>query len=212
VGIHQVEFNPADRTLRFARPGVRLDLGAIGKGYAVDAAVEILREAGVTRALVHGGTSTVYGLGAPADGEAWTIALPRPEIGPEFLAPGAAPGPDQLDAVLARVPLRDASLSVSAAWGRSFESGGRAYGHVMDPRRGGPVEGAVLAAVVGPSATDTDALSTALLVLGAAGQDAIVATGEGVKTLVVERGEGGGGFRIASRGLQVLPAALRPPV
>jgi FAD:protein FMN transferase len=201
VGAELVELNESEFTVRFARPGVMLDLGAIGKGFAVDCAAEVLREAGVESALLHGGTSTAYGLGAPPHTEAWNIALPRPECGPRLLAPGATVSPEEPGAILAIVPLRDESLSVSAVWGRSFEADGHVYGHVMDPRVGVPVEGAVMAAVVAPSATDTDALSTALLVLGAMGGDTVAAMGPGVGTLVVERTAGIPPYRIEARGI-----------
>jgi FAD:protein FMN transferase len=201
VGMNRVELHEADSTVRFARPGIMLDLGAIGKGYAVDRAVEVLREAGVGSALIHGGTSTAYGLGTPPGVPAWSVALPRPEFGPRFMTPGATATPDQPEAVLATVGLRDESLSVSAVWGRSFEAGGRVYGHVMDPRLGAPVQGAVMTAVVAPSATDTDALSTALLVLGAAGAERVAALGAGVRALVVEQSPGPGGYRVESRGI-----------
>jgi thiamine biosynthesis lipoprotein len=113
-----------------------------------------LREAGVEHAFLHGGTSTSFGLGAPSGAEAWQVAVDAPA---DFPAP---------DTTLAVVPLRDASLSVSAVWGKAFTSGGRVYGHVLDPREGRPVEGAALTAVVSNSATEADALSTALLVAG----------------------------------------------
>ena len=110
--------------LRFAREGVMLDLGAIGKGYAVDRAVTLLREAGVTSALLHGGTSTIYGLGHPPDSEMWKVALEYPHAeGEENTAPH-----------LATVTLRDEALSVSAIWGRSFKKGGKTFGHVLDRR------------------------------------------------------------------------------
>jgi len=201
VGGGLVELSETDFTVRFTRPGVMLDLGALGKGYAVDCAVEILREAGMTRALIHGGTSTAYGLGAPPGAEHWTVALPRPEFGPQLLVPGAAPGPDLPQAVLTRVGLRDEALSVSAIWGRSFAAGDRTYGHVMDPRVGAPVEGAVMAAVVAPSAADSDALSTALLVLGPAGQERLGTQRPELRTWVVSPRTPAGEFPVQERGI-----------
>lgn len=148
VGVDRVELDADGFSVRFTRPGVMLDLGSVGKGYALDRAAELLREAGVTSALLHGGTSTVIGLGQPPDADAWRVALPDGES----------------------VTLTDASLSVSAGWGKSFrDSTGRELGHVIDPRRGEPVVGARYAAVVAASATDSDALSTAALVAGADG-------------------------------------------
>jgi thiamine biosynthesis lipoprotein len=183
VGWSLVELDEASQTVRLARPGVRLDLGAIGKGYAVDCGVEVLRDAGVTSAFLHGGTSTAYGLGAPPDAEHWTVALPRSALGPQL--------PEN---ELTRVTLGDEALSVSAIWGRSFGADGRTYGHVMDPRSGAPVEGALLAAVAGPNAADTDAWSTALLVLGAAGEKRLRASHKKLRTWVVGGKDLGGDF------------------
>jgi thiamine biosynthesis lipoprotein len=191
VGMHLVELDPRQFTVRFTRPGVSLDLGAIGKGYAIDRAVELLLDAGITCGLVHGGTSSVYALGSPTDAEHWIIALPRPGAY-EAQGPLAALPPDVRPVEpLALVPLRDASVSVSAIWGRAFEADGRVYGHVLDPRRGEPVRGAVMAAVVTPSATDADALSTALLVLGADGIDQLRAAPVAWRGLLVERDPAG---------------------
>jgi len=150
VGMHLLELDTARLTVRFTRPGVMLDLGAIGKGFAVDRAAEILREAGVKSALLHGGTSTAYAIGRPPGGGRWKIAIPPPDNSAE-----APP--------LATVELEDESLSVSAVWGRSFRAGEKNYGHVIDPRTGRPAAHARLSAVILPSATETDALSTALL-------------------------------------------------
>src|SRR5690349_14001156 len=79
VGMHLIELDAAQSAVRFARQGVMIDLGAIGKGYAIEQAVEILRDAGVASALLHGGTSTVYGLGAPPDEPAWNVAIHDPD-------------------------------------------------------------------------------------------------------------------------------------
>lgn len=162
VGMHHVRLDQESFTVGFDMPGVEIDLGAIGKGYAIECAVEILRENGVTSALIHGGTSTIYGLATPPDEDGWSVAL----AGSQIRGDGsgiAYPGPTKREE---RVVLHDSALSVSAPHGRFFERAGRRYGHVIDPRTSEPAEGALLAAVTGPSPTETDALSTALLVLG----------------------------------------------
>jgi FAD:protein FMN transferase len=193
VGMALVHLNPADLTVQFAREGVMLDLGAIGKGYAVERAAEVLREAGVTSALVHGGTSTVQALGPPPGEEFWKVAIETPSP-----VPGAPP------TLLATVPLKEEAMSVSGVWGNSFEVEGRTYGHIIDPRTGEPAIGTVLAAVVLPSATETDALSTALLTVGTAGHDAIAKLRPGIRTLVVS--ESGGKLCVEAKGIEVRSA------
>jgi FAD:protein FMN transferase len=168
VGMGNVALDPAARTVRFRMPGMSLDLGAVGKGYAVERAVALLREAGVTAALLHAGTSTIAALGAPPDADAWTVAIrcpPPASTREEGQAEGAVPTVPHL----ALACLRDRALSVSGAHGKSFTLDGRRFGHVIDPRTGHPVQGALLAALITGSPTDGDALSTALLTLGAAG-------------------------------------------
>ena len=190
VGMGLVRLNPEDLTVQFAREGVMLDLGAIGKGYAVERAAEALREAGVASALVHGGTSTVQAIGQPPTEEFWKIAIETP-----------SPLPDSTPTLLATVPLKDEAMSVSGVWGNSFQAGGRTFGHIIDPRTGEPALGTVLAAVVLPSATETDALSTALLVLGSAGHEKIASLRAGMRTLVVS--ESGGKLRVEAKGIAV---------
>ena len=147
-------------TVRFDRPGVELDLGGIGKGYAVDRVVELLRRRGVGSALVNLGGSSVYGLGAPPGGEAWEVGILDP----------SDPGRRAVS-----VALRDRALSVSGGYGRSFEKDGVTYSHIMDPRTGRPVAGVLSVAVVGASATDGDALDNVLFVQGLARARAFVA-------------------------------------
>jgi FAD:protein FMN transferase len=186
TGMHWIELDPSRFTVRFRRAGVAIDPGAIGKGYAIEAAAEILIEAGVQSALIHGGTSTVRALGSPPDSDAWRVALPRPRwtVGqhnghdsPRSIAPA-------VDRPLAVVSLRDNAVSVSAVWGRIFETEAGTIGHVLDPRRGEPVRGAVMSAVITKSATVADAFSTALLVLGFDGQERLRAAAPDLQSLV----------------------------
>jgi thiamine biosynthesis lipoprotein len=94
------------------------------------------------------------------------------------------------------ISLQDEALSISAVWGKSFEHEGRMLGHVMDPRTGQPSANAVLAAVALPSATETDALSTALLTMGPAGHQTISGLRTNIRTLVA--GKVGGKFEVAA--------------
>ncbi len=147
-GMDHIRMDSNSRSIEFDAAGVQLDLGGIGKGYAIDRAVEVLRECGVFSALIHGGTSTVHGIGTPPDEGAWRVAANLGQNSPRVYA------------------LRDTALSVSAVHGKSFTDAGEQYGHVIDPRTGAAVKHDIIAAVSGPSPTVCDALSTALLVLG----------------------------------------------
>ena len=190
TGMRLVQLDKGRRTVHFVREGVMLDLGAIGKGYAVERAAELLREAGVASAMLHGGTSTVYAIGQPPDAASWNVAVEYPAD-----EQGGSPG------TLALVPLKDEALSVSAVWGKSFSAQGKTYGHIIDPRSGQPASHAMLSLVVLPSATETDALSTALLTLGGKGHDLIAGLRRGMRTLLLEKGRRQGAFRVRASGI-----------
>ncbi len=206
VGMHLVELDGAAFTVRFAKPGVMLDLGSIGKGYALERAMEILTDAGVTSALLHGGTSTVCAMGSPPDKTSWRVAIPHSHRsmgkirGLEESTGKSAPD----EKPLAVVELRDESLSVSAVWGKAFADGRKVHGHVIDPRTGNPTQEAVAAAVVVRSATESDALSTALLTMGPPGLSKISGNRAGTKALVVSRAGEKNDFRIVSVGMDIL--------
>ena len=151
VGYRHVALDRAAGTVRFDRPGVELDLGGIGKGYAVDRVVDLLRRRGIASALVNLGGSSVYGLGAPPGREAWEIGIQDP----------THPAKTALT-----VTLRDRALSVSGGYARFFEKDGVTYAHIMDPRTGKPVQGILSVAVLTEGATDGDALDNVLFVQG----------------------------------------------
>lgn len=153
VGWNQFEIDEDAGTIQLAHSGVEFHPGAMGKGYALDRAVNILREAGIENALIHGGTSSVCALGSPPDADGWDVSLPMPPTGSACTWPGGKPP---------RITLRETSLSVSAIWGRPDAP----ISHILDPRTGEPACGFAMAAVVGESSTDSDVWSTALLVGG----------------------------------------------
>jgi thiamine biosynthesis lipoprotein len=151
VGWEKVQLDPAARAVRFSAPGLELDLGAIGKGYAVDCVAKVLREAGVEAALVDAGSSTLYAMNAPPEKNGWPVRVPNPADRSETVS---------------SVTLRNASLSTSGSNEKFFDLGGRRYGHVMDPREGTPVHGVLQTTLVASDATTTDALSNAMFVMG----------------------------------------------
>jgi thiamine biosynthesis lipoprotein len=151
VGYRHLRVDLEHHTVRFELPGVELDLGGIGKGYAADSVVRLLRRRGVGSALVNLGGSSVYGLGSPPGAPAWQVSVADP----------TAPERKALD-----VPLRDRALSISGGYGRFFEKDGVRYTHIMDPRSGRPVQGVLSVAVLSAGATDGDALDDVLFVLG----------------------------------------------
>jgi thiamine biosynthesis lipoprotein len=170
-GMDLVVCDEAAGSVRFAHPGVRLDPGALGKGVALDRAAALLREQGVRRALLHGGTSSVVGLGDPG----WPIAIRHPL---------------HVDQVIATTTLSDATLSVSAGHGRATVVAGRSYGHVIDPRSGWPVTGNLLAAATHPQATISEGLSTALLVVGEEGSAGLAQRFPEAGLLLVQNDDG----------------------
>ncbi len=154
VGYRKLSLDPDRRTVRFALDGMALDLGGIAKGYAVDRVVSLLREYRIESALVSAGGSTVFGLGAPPGKSAWKIKVRDP----------AFPRDPQRSALT--VALENRCLSVSGSYENSFVHEGVTYSHIMDPRRGRPVQGLLSVAVVAGSGMEGDALDNALFVMG----------------------------------------------
>lgn len=175
VGVEHIHLDPEQNSIFFDAEGVEVHLGAIGKGYAVDKAIEVLREAGVQAAMVHGGHSSVRAYGALPGTGGWQLNLPHP-LNPERS--------------IARLLLRDGAISTSSQTEQYFERGGRRYGHILDPRSGLPVQNELLSvSVLAKEATITDALSTAFLVLGEAGIRDYVRSDSLVQVLALRRGD-----------------------
>jgi len=130
---------------------VRIDLGGIAKGFAVDRAALVLSEWGVTSALVHGGWSTVYALGGAPNEVTWPLGVRHPYAA---------------DRRVGVVTLRNQALSTSGNYEKFFEVGGVVYSHIMDPRTGWPAQGMLSASAITKSACESDALSTAFFVMG----------------------------------------------
>ncbi len=178
VGWRHLQLDDAAQSVRFTRSGLELNLGAIGKGYALDRAAGVLTEGGVHDFLIHGGNSSVLARGRRSNSEfriqnseqpandqsnsafciphsefpsGWSVALRHP------LKPGIR---------LAEFLLRDQALGTSGSGTQFFHHQGKRYGHIIDPRIGWPAEEVLSATVIAPTAEQADALSTAFYVMG----------------------------------------------
>ncbi len=169
-GWQNVRLDRERRTVRFLSDGIELDPGGIGKGYAVERAVRIMRDRHVPAALLSAGSSTIYALGAPSGESGWKVRVP---------APGSQ------ESTISTVLLRDTSLSTANLSEKNFIDGGRLYGAIMDPRTLRPVQGMLQTTVISPSATESDALSNALFVLGAEDRTSLLEQLPHCSTLVI---------------------------
>lgn len=186
VGMRHVVLDAARQTVEFRRSGVELNLGAIGKGYAVDRVAESLRADGVRNALVHAGHSSICALGSPPWGGRWVVSIRHPEGGGRCVA---------------RVHLRDQSMSTSGSGEQFFDIGGRRYGHIIDPRTGWPANEVLSATAIAATAAEADGLSTAFCVMGPEASTAFCERHPGVGALLVCRGESGSAVRVLSIGI-----------
>jgi thiamine biosynthesis lipoprotein len=148
VGLQHVTLDAVARTVRFETPGVEINLGAIGKGAAVDAIAAVLARRGVRHALVSAAGSSARAIGGREGG--FTIDLTSPLV----------------DRPLGRLRLRRGALGTSGIGHQSVVQDGRRFSHVIDPRTGRPAAGIVSASVVTADAAAADALSTAMLIGG----------------------------------------------
>jgi len=150
VGTRHLQLDAAARSVRFLQPGLELNLGAIGKGYALDRAADALVSSGIGDFLIHGGNSSVLARGNGAS-PGWSVAFRHP------LKP---------DVRLAEFILCNQALGTSGSGTQFFHYQGQRYGHILDPRTGWPADQVLSATVIAPTAEQADALSTAFYVLG----------------------------------------------
>lgn len=155
--------------IRFRHGGVRIDLGGIAKGYAVDRAADILRRCGVEQAMISaGGDSRILG---DRRGRPWILGIQHPRDD---------------DAIALRLPLTDSALSTSGDYERYFIDDGERIHHIINPSTGRSAAGSWSATVTGPDAMTTDALSTTIFVLGAARGLALIESLDGIDAIIID--------------------------
>jgi thiamine biosynthesis lipoprotein len=170
VGWRRIELDPARSTVRLTRPGMRLDLGAIAKGYILQEALRAMRALEVTRALVESGGDIVAG-DPPPGREGWHVEV------------------EGADTAFARraAHLTNAALASSGPSSQFVEINGVRYSHIVDPRTGLGVTSTRVARVIAEDAATADALATALTVLGERGAKQVSKNFPEVMMSMVER-------------------------
>jgi thiamine biosynthesis lipoprotein len=168
VGYEKIELTPPDQ-ITFHSSCMRLDLGAIGKGYAVDRAAEVLRSSGIRNALINAGGSTILAMGSPPDQSAWLVHLrdPSHRVDPQVM-------------------LKDESVSTSEQTAPSL-LGGDTAGHIIDPDTGRPLRTEFAVSVIAQTGTLSDALSTTSLLLGPAKGKGLVQRMPAVSAIWISR-------------------------
>jgi len=150
VGSVQLLLDDESRTIRFLRSGVEINLGSIGKGYALDRVAASIRHR-IRTALLNAGASSISAIGSGDHSQGWSVGLRHPRHKSERLA---------------TLRLRDCAVSTSGSEEQFFEHDGRRYGHIIDPRSGWPAEEVTTVSVVARSAAISDALATAFYIGG----------------------------------------------
>ncbi len=188
IDYHHIILDAAHRTISFSQPGVRIDLGGIAKGHAVDNCVELLKKRGITHALVTaGGDSRIIG---DRRGRPWMIGIRDPR---------------RKDGVVAMLPLSDTAVSTSGDYERYFKVDGVRYHHIINPKTGHSASEVHSATIIAPTATTTDGLSKTAFVLGPEKAMAIIESLKDVEAVIVDKN----GRLLYSRGLR-RPASQTP--
>ncbi len=196
VGSQQLLLSDVDQTVAFASPAMEINLGSVGKGYALDRCAEEMESAGVANYVMHGGQSSILARGSPgnsSDPAGWTIAIRHP-MRPERR--------------LAELTLRNRALGTSGSGQQFFYHRGRRMGHVLDPRTGRPADKALSTTVVAPTGAQADALATAFLVLGPETTRTVCAEHEELGVLFVLPGERDGTVSLEWIGSNEQPVIL----
>ncbi len=151
VGWRNILLDARAHTVRFAEPGVEIDPGGIGKGYAVDRMADILRQDGIGSALISAASSSIYAIGAPPGEPGWKIGVKDPK---------------DTSKTAATVRLKDESMSTSGNYEKYFFAEGKMYSHIMDPRTGYPSMGTLSVSVITPRTIDSEAWAKPYYILG----------------------------------------------
>jgi len=187
VDYRKISLNPETREVYLSDPGMRLDLGAVAKGFAADELVSMLQERGIRRAIIDLG-GNIYAMGEKAPGKPWTIGIkdPKNETGNPIMS----------------VPVVNESVVTSGVYERFFEDNGKRFHHILNPKTGNPENnGLISVSIVAKKSIDADALSTSAFLLG-----------EKRGLALVESVDGAEGIFITEDGIVTATAGIRDKI
>jgi FAD:protein FMN transferase len=176
VGMHKITLDRDKMTVRFSHPGIEINLGSIGKGYALDRAASLMRGRGVRSALISGGSSSLIAIGDNGGGEGWAVGIRHPVF---------------KNTRIAKLALSDRAMATSGSAEQYFEKDGKRYGHIIDPRSGVPATGILSVTVVTPAAALADALATAFFIEGRTLAEHYCSTHPEIVVVMIEEGSPG---------------------
>jgi len=169
INYRHIKLDPVDQTILFVHPDVKIDLGGIAKGYAVDLAINLLLKRGIISAMVAaGGDTRIIG---DKEGKPWMVGIKAPR---------------DANGVALVIPLDNSAISTSGDYERYFESGGVRYHHILNPHTGDSARLLQSVSIIGDNAVDTDALSTTVFVLGLDKGMALINQLKGFDAIVID--------------------------
>jgi thiamine biosynthesis lipoprotein len=191
INYRHLQLDPKGRTIHFARPGVRIDLGGIAKGHAVDNCIAILKGRGITNAIVTaGGDSRLLG---DRRGRPWNVGIRDPRRRGE---------------VAAVLPLADVAISTSGDYERYFEEDGVRHHHIINPRTGKSATGVRSVTIIGPDGITTEGLTKSVFVKGPQEGMRLIESLKGIDAIIIDDA----GRMLYSPGLRDAVRAESPPV
>jgi thiamine biosynthesis lipoprotein len=204
VGGRHLQLDTANQSIQFLQPGLELNLGAIGKGYALDRVADAVSTGGIHDFLLHGGNSSVLARGSRISElgfQTSDLQNDKSEILnlKSEIPPGWSVGlrhPLKPDVRLAEFVLCNQALGTSGSGTQFFHHQGKRYGHILDPRSGWPAEQVLSATVIAPNAEQADALSTAFYVLGLEGARDYCQQHAEISALLVTTAQRAGGIEL----------------
>lgn len=169
VDYKKIIVNRAKSEIRLSMPGMSIDPGAIAVGFAVDKAINRLKEMGLRNALINAG-GEIYALGNPPGRRAWRIGIRHPRLP---------------NGIIGIAELKDRAVSTSGDYENFFELKGKRYCHIMNPKTGKPVQGIMSVTVFADNTTKADALSTAIFPMGAKKGMELIESLQDVECLII---------------------------